>query len=380
MNKWNALDIRLVFPALLAVAVVIIIAQLLAAPPGPPLSVRNADADGAMVLRLWLEQSGYTVREVLSKPIQPEPVRVLAVLDPTVSYSDTEVARIHDWVKNGNTLIVTGSPATVNGLLDSFHVRLGYLSTTGGKLSPAAPTLNRPPVDPILTNRSYGVFTTRNDVVIHLTSSNTVPVLVSFQEGTGTVWVSGADDPFTNRALSSDPASASLMMNLFTVAQSKAVIGFDETHHGLADIQSLTSWLLGTTPGLGILLALALTMVFLALHGRRFGRPLPLPDERLRREPVEYIQAMANLFRRSGQRSEMLRHYRTQFRRRISERYVLDPNLNDVDWLKTLVYRFPAVDEAALRDLLKRLARPRISEQELLSTATDADDWLRRLL
>ena len=65
--------------------------------------------------------------------------------------------------------------------------------------------------------------------------------------------------------------------------------------------------LLTTPPGLGLVLAFGLTFVFLALRGRRFGRIVPLPDETLRREPVEYIQAMANLYRRSGQQILMKR-------------------------------------------------------------------------
>ena len=104
-------------------------------------------------------------------------------------------------------------------------------------------------------------------------------------------------------------------------------------------------------------------MIFLALQGRRFGRAVPLPSDRLRREPVEYIQAMANLFRRSGQRAAILKHYRDQLRRRLTERYALDPHLDDIELVKTIVFRDPTVDEAALRGLLRRLSSKQINEQ-----------------
>lgn len=159
------------------------------------------------------------------------------------------------------------------------------------------------------------------------------------------------------------------------------MIGFDEGGHGYADPtqQSLFAWLFGTTAGWGVLAGLGLTMVYAASRGRRFGRAVPLPDDRLRRESVEYIQAMATLFRRSGQRSEILRHYDGQLRRRLSERYAVDPRLEAVELLKTVIYRDPSLDETQLRRLLLGLAQPRISEAGLVSLLSELDDFLRRL-
>jgi hypothetical protein len=193
------------------------------------------------------------------------------------------------------------------------------------------------------------------------------------------VWVSGALRPFSNLGLH-DPGSSRLMVNLLAGLPSGAVIGFDEARHGFSETpSSVMNWLVSVPPGWGILLALALTLVYLGLQGRRFGRALPLPDDRLRREPVEYIQAMANLFRRSGLRSEMLGHYRSQLRRRLTERYTVDPKLNDTELVKAVIYHEPSLDEAELRRVLKALSNPRPSESDLVSAALDVDTWLRRL-
>jgi hypothetical protein len=370
--------LRLVVGSLIALAVLAVIAVLVApAPSAPALSVRSADADGTMALRLWLEQSGYTVREVLSNPIQTDGLNVLFILDPFIPYSSDETANIREWVRRGNTLIVAGRPVAARDLLAPYNVFITFLNSQADTLSPTGPTLLLPAFDRVRVDTSYSVETRRPDALVHLATQDE-PVLVSLREGQGTVWVTGAVRPFTNRGLS-DPGSARLVLNLLARAPRTAIIGFDEARHGLGTAPSVSGWLFGTPAGWGLLLAVGLTMVFLALRGRRFGRAVPIPEERLRREPVEYIQAMANLFRRSGHRVEMLRHYRSQLRRRLSERYGVDPHLNDTELVKTVAFREPSIDEAALRDLLHRLSNERGSEQDLVSTALDVDAWLRKL-
>lgn len=379
LTRFFTSDTRILIGALVAVSVIAVIAVLIAPPPtAPPLSVRSLDANGAMALRLWLEQMGYPVREVLTDPIQPDAANVLFILGPETSYSKDEADIVRRWVRRGNTLVVAGDPDMVNRLLNPFNVSMDYLFGREEYLTPSSPTLSTPPLDKLRGDAIYGVNTTRSDAVINITVGPT-PVLVSFKEEQGTVWVSGMLTPFTNRGLN-DPGNARLILNLLSGVPARATIAFDEAKHGFTEApRSLFGWLVTTGPGWGVVIALILTMVYLALRGRRFGRALPIPDERLRREPVEYIQAMANLFRRSGQRAEILKHYRHQLRRRLSERYTIDPHLGDVDMIKAIVFRDPSVDEAELRKTLTRLSRRNVSEQDLIGAALDVDNWLRRL-
>ncbi|MBA3872312.1 MAG: hypothetical protein H0X30_24480 [Anaerolineae bacterium] len=88
---------------------------------------------------------------------------------------------------------------------------------------------------------------------------------------------------------------------------------------------------------------------------------------------------MATLFRRSGERSEMLKHYESQLRRRLSERYALDPNLESGELLKTVIYRDPSINEVEFRGLLARLRRTNISEAELVRTVSDVDTFMKQL-
>src|SRR5207244_4013217 len=84
--------------------------------------------------------------------------------------------------------------------------------------------------------------------------------------------VTGAE-PFSNQGLR-DPDRAALVLNLVRSIPPGAAVQFDELHHGLAEEEgeSILALLLRTTPGRGILLALALGFAYLVLRGRRFGR------------------------------------------------------------------------------------------------------------
>jgi hypothetical protein len=375
--RWLNTDARLLLGSLVAITLLgILTVALRPAPSAPPLSVRSDEAEGAMALWQWLEESGYRVREAVAFPDDLEDLDALFILAPVLPFEDGERRAIYNWLRQGNTLIVAGDPLIVNTLLtEDFNLRPSFPDYVGS-IIPTAPTLRTPPFDPLPPQGVFIIETTRDDTVIHLTG-NGLPVLASYSESQGTFWASGMIIPFTNRGLR-DPSHASLIVNLLATLPPRAVIGFDEAHHGLGrSSQTVFSWLVTSSPGWGVLSGFVLTFVFLTMRGRRFGKAVPLPDERLRREPVEYIQAMANLFRRSGQRGEMLKHYRQQFQRKLSERYGVDTTLADTELVKIIVYHDSSVDEKRLRDLLTRLSQKNVNEAELLSVVRDIDMFLK---
>jgi hypothetical protein len=156
--------------------------------------------------------------------------------------------------------------------------------------------------------------------VVHL-SSRGLPTVVSVREGAGEVWLSATGAPFSNLGLQATD-NARFASNLLASLPQRSVIAFDEARHGFSDVpQTLNTWLLQTPPGWGVLLLIGLTMLYLGFSGRRFGRPVPLQADRLRREPVEYISALALLYRRSGLRDDTLHHFKARLIRRLAERY-----------------------------------------------------------
>src|SRR5262249_54870023 len=149
-------------------------------------------------------------------------------------------------------------------LLNVYDVQMTDLSVGSLTLAPAAPTLIRPPFSSARVEAIFGIDTPRMDVVPHQFSEDQ-PVLVSFPEGLGTVWVSGSLRPFTNLGLN-DPGDAALIANMLASVPHHAVIGFDEALHGFGDDTqtTLSGWLFGTATGWAILVAFVLTMIYLA--------------------------------------------------------------------------------------------------------------------
>lgn len=349
-------------------------------PVAPALSVRSQDDNGSMALKLWLSASGYQVQEVTSRTDQLETIDLLFILNPITDLNEKEAHEVRNWVREGHILIIAGRPYFTETLLEAFEVQMRFLTSGDLSLSAAAPTLLDPPFDSARVEAQYWIETERLDAVPHQFSEG-MPVLVSLSEGAGTVWISGGLRPFTNQGLS-DAGNARLIANLVASIPRRAVIGFDEVVHGFGEEeqqQTLSAWLFGTSTGWAILMGFGLTMLYLALRGRRFGRAIPLPEAQVRRDSREYIQAIASFFRRSGQRGEIVQHYDRQLRRRLSERYAVDPKLETANLIRVVMERDPNIDPQLLEWTLNDLARRNVNEQELVAIAAKVDRLLRSI-
>jgi hypothetical protein len=334
-----------------------------------------------MVLRNWLEQSGYDVRQLVSSTFEGDEIDVLFVLNPRWPYTEAEAEDIRDWVRQGNTLIVAGDAYRVNSLARPFDISLQYVAVPAQTQVLTSPSLIVPPIDHLSLSGVYEISSSRPDLTMHLAISGR-PVIASFPEGEGTIWVSGSIRPFTNQGIQ-EADNASLIVNMLAEDLPGSRVGFDEAQHGFDDEEtsgqssSFLDWLTTSAPGWSILLTCGLAMMFVLLRGRRFGRPIPLEEDVLRREPVEHIQAMANLMRRSGQRQYTLRHYRTEFRRALARRYAVAADLSVEDLSRSVAARDPIVDQAELYHLLTRLDAQSITEQDLVSIVMQLDAWNR---
>jgi hypothetical protein len=118
--------------------------------------------------------------------------------------------------------------------------------------------------------------------------------------------------------------------------------------------------------------------VFLAIfiQGRGFGRPVPLPQEIKRRGALEHVTGIANLSRRAAHRSAVMLHYHQQVKRKLGQRYRLDPGMDDQEYVNALAGYNPALNKDELLGLLKRLKRKDVSEVEMVSLAAEASKWI----
>lgn len=390
MKRWS--DTRLLLSGVAIIAALALLVLLTRNGDAPSSSRPRSDqAGGMLALWLWLERLGYTVEEVPSGgDLSPySAIFALAARPDDMFQANTLAA----WVGRGHTLIFAGEKAEAAWTLAPYEIELGEVLFDRAQVALASPTLRQPPVEQVNLNYACAVESNRADLVMHLTY-NRQPVVASLNSGRGIVWVSGSLYPFTNRGLT-DTGSAELILNMLNTVPAGTRIGFlqqsaanNEGAGGNSagnppppqeDVETLSDWLFGSPPGWALLATIALTMLFLLMRGRRFGAAVPLPAERLLREPVEYIRAMGGLLRRSGQRGEMLQHYRQQFRRRLAKHYALDPSLSDADLVKQIQVRQPSVDQAALQNLLAQLGKSRVSEKELLTLVIRIEQWTKEL-
>ncbi|MEL6150795.1 MAG: hypothetical protein AAFR56_14300, partial [Chloroflexota bacterium] len=215
--------------------------------------------------------------------------------------------------------------------------------------------------------------------VPHFIAEDT-PVLVSFREEEGNVFVMGSAFPFTNSGFRADGSRRLIANFMGGTIPGETRVGFDEGQIGDGSQlpPSILAWLLSSNAGRGTVLFGVMMLAYFISQGRRFGRPVPLEEDRLRREPVEYIVALASLFRRSGRRPETLQHYKKHLRRRLAERYALDPSMSDSRFAHAAAARNKSINEDELRSLFTKLDKENASEAEMLATAAEVNEWLNR--
>lgn len=354
----------------------------------PALASFSAQPNGAKALKLWLAELGYQVDEtVLSRYEPPEEVSLIFILEPLFPITADEWDALDAWVEAGGTLVIAGDGSPMASIFRHYDFRLRFNPDQPKRLTMQSPLwLSPPPTDPIDIRSVNFLETDRDDFVAHLATTfrsetQIVPVVVSFDEGDGQVVLSAGTFPFSNLGLK-QPGSPALMQNIARLGEQGGQVWFDEWHHGLqasaSEIVGPGDWLRYTPTGRSLLYVALVIFVAIALRGKIFGRPVPLPKSTARRAPLEYITAIANLGRRAGHRRAVLDDYQRHLKRGLGHRYRLSPVLSDEEYVIRLADLNPNLDADDLRSLLTRLRKPSVSEGELVSIAADVADWLDR--
>ncbi len=131
--------------------------------------------------------------------------------------------------------------------------------------------------------------------VVHLTAGNSV-VLLDYPHGQGRIVL--LSDPFIV-ANSGIGLKDNLQLAINLLATSDGLIAFDEFHQGRAALHNeFVSYFAGT-PVLAICGQIVLLIILMLwTRGRRFARPLPLPQID-RRSSLEFVASMAELQQRA---------------------------------------------------------------------------------
>lgn len=346
-----------------------------------PLASDSYAPNGARALWLWLDKLGYEVSDEVSDRFRlPEGTGLLLMLEPRVVVTEAEWHAIDDWVEDGGTLVLVGESWGTMAAVRHYDLQLRYLVQEAYTLTIQTPLLISLPLTETLTARARAYLETENhDFTVHLAAGSR-PVTISCELGAGRVILSTALFPFTNAGLKED-GNPELALNVIAAAATPGVIWFDEWHHNLyagrAEVVGPGSWLRRTPAGRSLLYVAAVILLALVLTGRRFGRPVPLPKQIVRRAPLEHVTAIANLSRRAGHRAAVLRHHHHLLKRELGKRYRLDPTLPDDEYVARLAKLNPQVDAHQLLALLRRLSHRKVSEGEMIQLATEVADQLR---
>jgi hypothetical protein len=318
-------------------------------------------------------------------------MRLLFMLQPNALYTlgNAERDELERWVREGGTLVLAveryvsypftrrGPPQAASGDaagLQAFNFGLRKAFSSGKMLTL---TLRQNFTPGILV----GDFQVRAGDTLTVPAGATIlaadgdrAIVASRQIGQGRVIAFASTYPFTNEGLRNE-GNARLALSLLRLAPAGGVIGFDEYHHGSRQTPSLMAWLFTAPAGQGVLLALALLAVYILWTGRRFGRVFVPPELRIRRQPSEYVLAMANLARAAGQSNATLLRYRDGIKRRLGRPYRIDPNLDDDAFVAELAQADASLDRERLLKLLRELsASRRLSVAQFVELAKEAGE------
>ena len=349
-----------------------------AQPSNPPDATTHSSApEGVLALYDWTRGLGYDSRRLEYRTFGlEERDAALVILNPEQPINRTQSRQILDWVEQGGTLVFADDRTAIfgasNALLDDLKFATRVYSTTQliQQAAPAQPALDQPPTGTVTVQTGRMLVPGRDDYVTLLGVPDAV-LIAGIKQGSGYIYLSATSYPFTNEGLR-NAENAALVLNMLRRVPAGGRIQFDEYHHGFFTPPSTSKILLGSPWGWAAAYAVAVIALYLILSGRRFGRPVPLKEEVVRRSSAEYIESMADLFQRGGKRGYILGHYHTAFKRALARKDGINPQIDDAEFVRELA-RARDVNEQEVLALLTRLRAGSPSEADLVRAVGDAD-------
>ena len=344
----------------------------------PVLSTLSSAPNGALALKLWVQELNYDVDEqVLAEFEPPEDASILFMLEPLFP-TEGELESVDTWVEEGGTLIAIGEAYGMLSLIDHYEFFFNFLPANPEAPAIDAPLLLSPSTFELTNARVRLALDSERDDYVTLVTYAGQPVLVSFEQGKGRVILGTLSQSLTNAGLK-EGGNPELALNILALAKAKGPVWFDEWHHGEQGGEQLLGpgeFLRSTPVGRSLLFVVFAVFIVLFLQGRGFGRPVPLPQEIKRRGALEHVTGIANLSRRAAHRSAVMIHYHDQIKRKLGHRYRLDPGMDDEQYVDKLSGYNPSIDRNELLNLLKRLKRKDVSETEMVHLAGEASKWI----
>jgi len=201
--------------------------------------------------------------------------------------------------------------------------------------------------------------------VIHLGDKDGA-ALADFTYGKGRVIF--LSDPFVvaNNGIARG-ANLTLALNILrSMGAPNRKIFFDEFHHGYrSESNPLVNYFRGTPAPWLLLQGFGLSLLILYTYGRRFARPLPLPQVD-RHSPLEFVGSMANLQQAAQARELALENIYPRFKANLCRRLGLSSRARKDEIIDSARRRLTSISEIELRQTL--------SDAELALAGEHIDD------
>ncbi len=340
----------------------------------PPLSAHSSAPSGALALYMWTQRLDRPVDYLEYRPFELGPDdAVLVSLEPFTRYTDLQVSRLRSWLRGGGTLLLATSTPT--RALDALGLGLSATEEFS-RAVPAQPALLSPPVSWVEARSSDALVFRRGLPVLRSDDPTPRPVLVSVPVGRGRAWMFSMPDAFSN-ALLGRADNWKLYLNVLADARPGRVL-FDEYHHGLVEPRSLRELMLRSAWGWAILYGLAVLLAYVALRGRRLGRPVPA-TRALYRSSSEYVLGLAAMLQGARKPDYLSRHFEDVYRRTLRRASGLSPRASLEEMQRAAEERTGESAEELVRAVIELEQRPR-KVRDILRIVRRAEPVRRKLV
>ena len=307
---------------------------------------------GTMAYYTLLEESGFKVTrlQVPYTRLKERPdVGALVIIAPPQRQNPTsdEFESLTRWVEGGGVVVIIDRVIKLKFNETAADTQWGVPMSEIHALQPTVFTRGVHRVQ--LSQQATSVKVNGPGVVAHVGNEKAV-VLADASVGKGRIVF--LTDPYVvaNNGIS-QADNVVLAMNLFD-GWSSGTIAFDEFHHGFGASQGggLMAYFRGTPAPWMMAQAGLIAIVAVYSYGRRFGRPVPLRQER-RTTNLEFVSGMANITRLARARDVAMQNIYLEFRKRLC-RYSSTPSKTETPRLVAAVARRAGLDERELGRLL----------------------------
>jgi hypothetical protein len=329
---------------------------------------------GTLAFYALLEESRFNVTR-FEKPFtelkEHEPGTLIVIAPPeTHQPNDAEFAALNKWVEAGGLLIIIDRQIDVEIGDARAHTHNADAKSSVRPLQPTPFTRSVQRVR--LSEHATRVEVDSRSATYHI-GDEQAAVLADAQVGKGRVVLLTDQYVVANNGIS-EADNVILALNLLE-GRPQGKVAFDEYHHGYGASSTgggLLSYFRGTPVPWMMAQAALIAALVVYSYGRRFGRPIPLRQER-RTTNLEFVSSMANITRLAEASDLAMENIYSEFRKRLCRFSGVQSKIEN-GRLAAAAARRGKLDEAELTRLLSRceeIARgEQASDPELLKLVT----------